>query len=623
MLPLAVSHPRATTAAQLYNMRRIAWIPWRWWRRAAQFALLVLFLWLFRRTEYIVDPQTGAVVPLTGSEHLFFHLDPLVNAVAVLASRTLTETLLPALAVVILTMLFGRFFCGWVCPLGTLLDYFHRLLRPITRRTNSWFDSPATNSRRLTAAGSRRIWLRSTRYILLIVVLSSAVFSFSLVGLVDPFALLTRGLTFWGDPTLFRGADAAFGWLDGRWGSAAVQSFATDHHLLPFRATVFHLAGVSAAILAVIFALEFVARRFWCRYLCPLGAMLGLLGRWSLVKRLPAGTCKTCGHCAELCRMDALGDGLSVENCTLCMDCVDLCPKGIAKFTVKIKPTAKKPTKMGATAGLSSSEQLGTSPRTAGQASSGTQQITAGQTSSGTRRRPRPVDLSRRGALVGLALGAGIPGVAAAARAVRPREVDPYLLRPPGAGDEKTFLDLCVRCGECMKVCPSGVLQPAVLESGVAGIFSPRLIPRLVFEQTNCEYTCTLCGQVCPTGAIPRLSEAAKHKRPMGKAYFDHARCLPWAKKTPCVRCEEMCPVPDKAIKILNTFTVKDADGFEVELQQPYVDRDLCVGCGICESNCPLEPVDEPAAIRVRRIGAPDPKTEFLLKGKPGAVRKE
>ena len=327
--------------------------------------------------------------------------------------------------------------------------------------------------------------------------------------------------------------------------------------------------------------------------------MLGLLGRWSLVKRLPAGACKSCGHCAELCRMDALGDGLSVENCTLCMDCVDLCPKGIAKFTVKMPSKERRPAVAaeGATAG----RRFVPKPK----------------------RRPRPVDLSRRGALVGLALGAGIPGVAAAARAVRPREIDPYLLRPPGAGDEKTFLDLCVRCGECMKVCPSGVLQPAVFESGVEGLFSPRLIPRLVFEQTNCEYTCTLCGQVCPTGAIPRLSEAAKHKRPMGKAYFDHSRCLPWAKKTPCVRCEEMCPVPDKAIKILNTFTVKDADGFEVELQQPYVDRDLCVGCGICESNCPLEPVDEPAAIRVRRIGAPDPKTEFLLKGKPAAARTE
>lgn len=216
-----------------------------------------------------------------------------------------------------------------------------------------------------------------------------------------------------------------------------------------------------------------------------------------------------------------------------------------------------------------------------------------------------------------MALGAAIPGVAAAANAIRPKQTDPYLLRPPGAAGEKKFLDLCVRCGECMKVCPTGVLQPAVLESGVEGLFSPRLVPRLVFEQTFCEYACTLCGQVCPTGAIPQLTEAAKHSRPPGKAYFDHARCLPWAKQTPCIRCEEMCPTPEKAIKILHAFTVQDAEGVELEIQLPYVDRDLCVGCGICESNCPVEPLAGPAAVRVRRADAPDPGTEYMLK-KPG-----
>ena len=72
-----------------------------------------------------------------------------------------------------------------------------------------------------------------------------------------------------------------------------------------------------------------------------------------------------------------------------------------------------------------------------------------------------------------------------------------------------------------------------------------------------------------------------------------------------------MCPAPDKAIKILNTFTIKGKDGEEVEIQQPYVDRDLCVGCGNCESNCTIEGV---SAIRVLRVDAPDPGTETLLK---------
>ena len=606
-------------------MKRLAWIPWRWWRRAVQFAMFLLFLWLFRRTAYTGEDQ------LAGGENIFFLLDPLASSAAMLAARQFISMFWPAAILVLLTLVLGRFFCGWICPLGTLLDYFHRLLRPITRRTNRLFEpciknelsSGLTTDKRPTTAvvGKSKTlqlplpaiavagrlhninaYLRSTRYVLLIVVLLAAVFSYSLVGLVDPFALLFRGMTFWGDPALFNGVDAGMGWLDGRWGSDAIGRFIENHHLLPFRATAFKLAGVSAAILGVIFALELVARRFWCRYLCPLGAMLGLLGRWSLAKRLPAGTCKNCGDCATLCRMDALGDGISPENCTLCMDCVDLCPKGIAKFT--FKRSRSKPNDLltkGATAGLSSSASDTPRKNTAGQASSGT-------------RRTRQVDLSRRGVLVGLAVGAAIPGVAAAVQAVRPRETDPYLLRPPGAGDEKTFLDLCIRCGECMKVCPTGVLQPAVLESGVEGIFSPRLLPRFVFEQTYCEYSCTLCCQVCPTGAIPRLTEESKHERPIGWAYFDHARCLPWGKQTPCIRCEEMCPAPEKAIKILKTYTVTGEDGFEQEIHLPYVDRDLCVGCGICESNCPVE---GQSAIRVRRLDAPNPGTEIMLEQKP------
>ena len=100
----------------------------------------------------------------------------------------------------------------------------------------------------------------------------------------------------------------------------------------------------------------------------------------------------------------------------------------------------------------------------------------------------------------------------------------------------KDLLDLCIRCGECMKVCPTNVLQPTIFRPAWKVYSRPRLVPRFVFEQSYCEYTCTLCGQVCPTGAIPRLTEE-KNPRPISKAYFDHQLCLPWAEKTPCIRC--------------------------------------------------------------------------------------
>jgi ferredoxin len=419
---------------------------------------------------------------------------------------------------------------------------------------------------------------KALKYILLILVLVAALFAFPLVGFVDPFSLLVRGMTFWGDPMLFRGVNALFTWIGDTGNAEKLQPFIqfVQRHFLPFSSLVYRLAGVSAMLLGIIFLLEFVHRRFWCRYLCPAGAMFGLFARRPSMERLPMSVCKTCGMCATQCRMDAvdLREGFLSKECTLCMDCADFCPNGLVQFR---------------------------------------------------RRRPGPskrasssVDLSRREILTGIAAGAAIPGVAWAANLGHEKSAPPYLLRPPGAKDEQTFLNLCIRCGECMKVCPTNVLQPVIFEAGLQGVFSPHLLPRYLFEQSFCEYSCTLCGQVCPTGAIPRLTEEQKHAQPTGKAYFDHHRCLPWAENTPCIRCEEMCPAPEKAIKILNTITIKDKAGLDVEIQQPYVERDLCVGCGICESNCTIEGV---SAIRVRRIESPDPGTEFLLKTKPTGVK--
>jgi MauM/NapG family ferredoxin protein len=183
---------------------------------------------------------------------------------------------------------------------------------------------------------------------------------------------------------------------------------------------------------------------------------------------------------------------------------------------------------------------------------------------------------------------------------------NPALIRPPGALGEDQFLQQCVRCGECMKVCIGNALQPTLLEAGAEGMFTPRLIPRIGY----CEYNCTLCGQVCPTGAIQQLTLEQKHSTAIGRAWFDKSRCLPHARGIPCLVCEEHCPVPDKAIK-LREATVLDQDGNEVTLQQPYVVDNLCIGCGICENKCPLPGA---AAVHVTREGeSRDPDSGLLI----------
>jgi formate hydrogenlyase subunit 6/NADH:ubiquinone oxidoreductase subunit I len=147
-----------------------------------------------------------------------------------------------------------------------------------------------------------------------------------------------------------------------------------------------------------------------------------------------------------------------------------------------------------------------------------------------------------------------------------------------------------------MKVCIGNALHPTFLQAGLEGMFSPQLIARLGY----CEFNCTLCGQVCPTGAIRKLNLPDKHTWKIGHAFFDRDRCLPYAKGIPCMVCEEHCPTPDKAIKF-RPQQVVNSRGETVTVLQPFVLDELCIGCGICENKCPLPGL---AAVRLTGEGA-------------------
>jgi formate hydrogenlyase subunit 6/NADH:ubiquinone oxidoreductase subunit I len=146
-----------------------------------------------------------------------------------------------------------------------------------------------------------------------------------------------------------------------------------------------------------------------------------------------------------------------------------------------------------------------------------------------------------------------------------------------------------------MKVCLTNGLQPTLFEAGIEGIWSPILVSRIGY----CQYYCTLCGQVCPSGAIRHLSQAEKEKTKIGLAFIDQSRCLPYTQGIPCIVCEEHCPTPTKAIWFEEAVVI-GRDGEKRTVKQPRVDIDLCIGCGICEFKCPV--VDRPA-IFVTSIG--------------------
>ncbi len=216
------------------------------------------------------------------------------------------------------------------------------------------------------------------------------------------------------------------------------------------------------------------------------------------------------------------------------------------------------------------------------------------------------LDLSRRSVLAAGAAGLGGALLAKTQPLGGGKSYEPALIRPPGSLGEKAFLEKCIRCGECMKVCPTNAIQPTFLEAGFEGLWSPVLN----MDVGYCEYECTLCSQVCPTDAIRELKVEEKQHTKIGLAYFDTRRCLPYAYARSCIVCEEHCPTPKKAIWF-QEIEVTTPKGERLTVKQPHVDPELCIGCGICQNKCPMA---DQAAVLVTSVGETrNPANQILL----------
>lgn len=508
-------------------------------RRIVQGLFLLLFLFLFIQTESKGVDELGYPVKL------FLDFDPLIFLTTVLSAHAVAKAFYLSIVVIALTILLGRVFCGWICPLGTLNNIVSSLRK---KRT------PAVS----------RNWHKA-KYYILIFLLASSLFTLQLVGIMDPLSLLIRSLSLSIYPAFNGAARAVFDTIysSNVKGLVDVSEFfytLFKKSILAFQQPLYYQGALIGALFLGILALSLVEKRFWCRYLCPLGALLGVFSRSSLLKRSVSEGCTSCGACDAVCQGGAAPDKKEEwrdAECFYCLNCDDVCPENAVSFGFAGKKTAAV------------------------------------------------MDLGRRRVVTSMAAGAIAVPLLRTSPLLKPGGPDQKLLRPPGSLDEKEFLKRCVKCGECMKVCITNGLQPTLLEAGLEGIWSPLLVPRIGY----CEYRCTLCGQVCPTGAIRRLEQKEKAKVRIGTAMVDRSRCLPHAHATPCIVCEEVCPTPKKAIW-LDKVTVKDREGKEVIVEQPRVDLELCIGCGICETKCPV--LGQPA-IHVTSIGESRSKENQLL----------
>lgn len=462
----------------------------------------------------------------------FLMIDPLVSLSTAIASRSWVWSLVSMAAILLVCVLIPRGFCGYLCPLGTTIDLFDWAVTGRTKR----FQVPGDG------------WWVHIKYYLLATILIAALFGVLISGFFSAIPVITRGMLFLFEPLQ---TGLGRGW-----------------HLIPG----FNLGHLFSIVLFFgVLSLGFMRPRFWCKYVCPSGAMFSLGNLFRLTERKVEASCINCNKCVEVCPFDAIKPDFTTRetDCTLCQTCAGVCPTHAIKFVerwnlVELKVENDPPTQetaIGRRGFLSLA--VGSAAAAVGGAA-----IALGTKATGAQ---LPTDLP-----------------------IVPGNDPPWLpVRPPGSVPEREFLQMCIRCGECFKACPNNVLQPESFQQGFEGLWTPLVNA----NWAGCESSCNACGQVCPTGAIRPIPLEEKRVARMGLAIVNQQACLPFAEKEACDLCVQECTAAGyNAIEYTQVGVELDDQGQPVEgtgFAAPLVLADKCVGCGLCQTRCHVINVKE------------------------------
>jgi ferredoxin len=421
--------------------------------------------------------------------------------------------------ILLLTIFIGRVYCSTVCPLGIVQDIIIRVARRINRRRRFRFKKPPY----------------IIHYLLFFL---TVLFAFSgslfLLNLFEPFSNYGRILSNLVSPSVVLA------------NNAIVDLFSLFSIIFLYQISLLHITLVSIlaplGFLGLIVYLSYNHGRLFCNLLCPAGALLGLLSRFSFYKiEIDKNNCKECGLCERVCKANCINsDSMTIDfaACIGCFNCIDACPTVGMSYHRRWKKTS----------------------------------ILLPMVNEGRR-------IVLRTSIVPV-LGMLLPEISTndSSETISHREFDEshrHPISPPGSISVEHFSSRCTACHLCISSCPTQVLIPTFFDYGIAGIFQPKMN----YSSSYCNFDCVICGQVCPTGAILPLDTNRKKQVQIGRVRFNKDDCIVVTKKRDCGACSEHCPT--KAVRMVP---------YEQRLVVPEVDDEICIGCGACEHACPVQP---------------------------------
>ncbi|MDH6533587.1 4Fe-4S dicluster domain-containing protein [Parabacteroides sp. 52] len=423
----------------------------------------------------------------------------------------------------LLALLFGRIYCSVICPAGILQDIINRIF---------------CIGKKKKKGSSRFVYHKPhniLRYGLMAVTFLLFIWGSSeLLLALDPYSNFGRIAT-----NLFRPVAI--------WGNnllaeilAKVDNYTLFHMSVQ---TVTTGAGIAAGLALLVFIGMVLFRgRLFCNTLCPVGALLSLVSRYSLFRVvIDKDKCIGCGLCEKTCKAEAISTKefhVDSSRCVDCFNCVSSCKKDSIHY--RFAPFNRK---------------------------------------AKTKEVIEPAAHSRRQFLAtGTIVASSLPLMSIYARRNRQRHGNGNTnpITPPGSHNLEQFKDKCTGCHICVAKCPSQVLYPAGMEFG----FGYFLKPHMSYINSYCNYECTICADVCPNHALDLKGVEEKVTTQVGVAEFFINRCIVKTENTDCGACSEHCPT-----QAVHMVPYKDTT-----LTIPQVEPQLCIGCGGCESICPVRP---------------------------------